>query len=67
MGWNSWNVFGSFVTDADMRAAADAMIATGLADHGWSYVNLDDYWQNSVDSTDEPTLKGPLRAADGLR
>ena len=65
MGWNSWNVFGSFVTDADMRAAADAMIATGLADHGWSYVNLDDYWQNSVDSTDEPTLKGPLRAADG--
>ena len=65
MGWNSWNVFGSFVTDADMRAAADAMIATGLADHGWSYVNLDDYWQNSVDPTDEPTLKGPLRDADG--
>ena len=65
MGWNSWNVFGSFVTAADIRAAADALIATGLADHGWNYVNIDDFWQNSVDATDEPTLKGPLRMTDG--
>lgn len=65
MGWNSWNVFGSFVTAADIRAAADALIETGLADHGWSYVNIDDFWQNSVVATDEPTLKGPLRTADG--
>ncbi len=65
MGWNSWNVFGSFVTAADIRAAADALVATGLADHGWSYVNIDDFWQNSVAATDEPTLKGPLRTADG--
>ena len=65
MGWNSWNVFGSFVTAEDIRAAADAFIATGLADHGWSYVNIDDYWQNSVVKTDEKTLQGPLRTADG--
>jgi alpha-galactosidase len=65
MGWNSWNVFGSFVTAKDIRAAADTLISTGLADHGWSYINIDDFWQNSVVETDEPTLKGPLRSADG--
>jgi len=66
MGWNSWNVFGSFVTAKDIESAADALIASGLADHGWNYVNIDDYWQNSVVKTDEPTLKGPLRDADGM-
>ena len=65
MGWNSWNAFGSFVTAEDIRAAADAFVALGLVDHGWNYINIDDYWQNSVVKTDEKTLKGPLRTADG--
>jgi len=45
MGWNSWNCFAGSVTPGKVRAAADAMIATGLADHGWSYVNIDDFWE----------------------
>ena len=45
MGWNSWNIHGSRVTDADIRAAADGMVASGLADHGWCYVNIDDGWE----------------------
>jgi alpha-galactosidase len=45
MGWNSWNVFGLGVTDAQVRAMASAMRASGLADHGWTYVNVDDGWQ----------------------
>jgi alpha-galactosidase len=45
MGWNSWNVFGLGVTDAQVRAMASAMRSTGLADHGWTYVNVDDGWQ----------------------
>jgi alpha-galactosidase len=28
-----------------MRRAADAMVATGLADHGWSYIVVDDCWR----------------------
>ncbi len=31
MGWNSWNCFASAVDDAKVRAAADAMVASGLA------------------------------------
>ena len=45
MGWNSWNHFYQHVTDADVRAAADAMVANGMRDAGYVYVNIDDGWQ----------------------
>jgi len=45
MGWNSWNVWGLSVSDDKVRAAADAMIRSGLAAHGYSYVNIDDGWE----------------------
>jgi alpha-galactosidase len=45
MGWNSWNHFFQRVTDADVRAAADAMVANGMRDAGYVYVNIDDGWQ----------------------
>ena len=64
MGWNSWNCFGSSVTAEKVKAAADAMVSSGLADHGWSYVNVDDYWQNRPGSSD-PTLQGPERDEEG--
>src|SRR5205823_1501628 len=44
MGWNSWNGFGCDVTEANVRAAADAMVASGLINHGWTYINIDDCW-----------------------
>ena len=34
LGWNSWNCFADDVSDGKIRAAADAMISSGLADHG---------------------------------
>jgi alpha-galactosidase len=45
MGWNSWNCWGLKVSEAKVRAAARALVASGLRDHGWSYVNIDDGWQ----------------------
>jgi alpha-galactosidase len=45
MGWNSWFVWAGHVDDAKVRAAADAMVATGLAGHGYQYVVIDDTWQ----------------------
>ncbi len=64
MGWNSWNCFASAVSDEKVRAAADAFIKSGLQNHGWMYVNIDDYWQTHRDSKD-PTLRGPARDAQG--
>ncbi|MBN1687568.1 MAG: putative Ig domain-containing protein, partial [Candidatus Omnitrophica bacterium] len=45
MGWNSWNCWGLAVDDAKVRAAADAFEQSGLADHGWSFINIDDGWE----------------------
>jgi alpha-galactosidase len=50
MGWNSWNHFAEKVNDADVRAAADALVSTGMRDAGYIYVNIDDTWQGQRDS-----------------
>ncbi|MCE5187206.1 MAG: NPCBM/NEW2 domain-containing protein [Planctomycetaceae bacterium] len=52
MGWNSWYIHYNRVTDGDVRTAADVMIASGMADYGYLYVNLDDCW--SKKQGDEP-------------
>ena len=65
MGWNSWNCFAHTVTERNIRDAADALVASGLADHGWQYVNIDDFWQNKPGETKDATLIGPDRNADG--
>jgi hypothetical protein len=44
MGWNSWNCFADKVDDAKVRSAADAMVSSGLVNHGWTYINIDDCW-----------------------
>ena len=49
MGWNSWNHFAGKVTDADVRAAADALVSTGMKDAGYIYVNIDDTWEGKRD------------------
>ncbi|HLH56556.1 MAG TPA: NPCBM/NEW2 domain-containing protein [Verrucomicrobiae bacterium] len=50
LGWNSWNCFGCDVTEANVRSAADAMVSSGLIDHGWTYINIDDCWEAGRDS-----------------
>ncbi len=64
MGWNSWNCFAGAVTAEKIKAAADAMVSSGLINHGWTYINIDDFWQVHRDSKD-PTLQGPRRDSDG--
>jgi alpha-galactosidase len=62
MGWNSWNVFGPNVTDKDVRAAADALVTTGMRDAGYVYVNVDDGWQGVRDANG--TIHGNDRFPD---
>lgn len=50
MGWNSWNKFAGRVDDAGVRAAADAMVSSGMKDAGYIYVNIDDTWQGERDA-----------------
>ncbi len=50
MGWNSWNHFGKKVTEADVRAAADALVSSGMRDAGYIYVNIDGSWEGERDA-----------------
>ena len=76
MGWNSWNVWCYRVTDERVREAARAMDASGLGDYGWSYVNIDDWWQmnnsgcgriemRKQDFGGREDMVGPARDAQG--
>jgi alpha-galactosidase len=61
MGWNSWNCFAGAVTAEHVKSAADAMVKSGLIDHGWTYINIDDFWEVNPRQTNDPTLQGPMR------
>jgi alpha-galactosidase len=54
MGWNSYNVWSDQVDQDKALAAAKAMVSSGLIEHGWTYINMDDGWQG--------TRGGPLNA-----
>ena len=45
LGWNSWNTFGCDISEAKIRAAADAMVSSGMRAAGYEYVVVDDCWQ----------------------
>ena len=45
MGWNSWNHYAGRITQEIVLQNAQAMADSGLIDHGWTYVNIDDTWQ----------------------
>jgi len=65
MGWNSWYVWENHVTDRIMREAADAMVSSGMIDHGYMYVNIDDCWSVKPGATDS-TLIGEPRDKNGM-
>jgi alpha-galactosidase len=62
MGWNSWNAYGLSVDEAKVRATGEVLLKSGLAAHGWSYVNIDDGWEaegRAADGTIRTNAKFP--------
>jgi len=43
MGWNSWDSYGTTVTEQEVKANADYM-ARNLARYGWQYIVVDIQW-----------------------
>jgi alpha-galactosidase len=65
MGWNSWYIYLHHVTEAAMRSAAGQMIASGMADYGYQYVNIDDCWARQPGLTNNTEVGEPIRDANG--
>ncbi|MGM8225452.1 glycoside hydrolase family 27 protein [Cellvibrio sp. ARAG 10.3] len=49
LGWNSWNTFACDVNEKLIREMADAMVASGMKDAGYEYINIDDCWHGERD------------------
>jgi alpha-galactosidase len=47
MGWNSWDSYGTSVTEAEVKANADYMAAK-LKAHGWQYIVVDIQWSDPL-------------------
>jgi alpha-galactosidase len=60
MGWNSWNCWGCAIDEDKIKEATDAMVRSGLINHGWQYINIDDCWMIQLNS-DDPIVGGPTR------
>lgn len=78
MGWNSWYPMGTKVDDKGIRATIDAVVANGLKQAGYIYVNIDDGWSrrdsrdaqgNPVSGRDEHgnLVPDPQRFPNGMR
>ena len=46
MGWNSWNMLGSRISETAIMETARAMVSSGLRDHGYEYIVVDDCWSH---------------------
>src|SRR3954452_8784018 len=44
MGWSSWNSFSNIVDSEIVMAQARAMVANGMKQAGYQYINIDEGW-----------------------
>lgn len=66
MGWSSWNTYSIDISDSIIRSQADAMVARGLRDAGYTYINIDDGYFYGRDSAGNLRVH-PGKFPDGLR
>ena len=81
LGWNSWNAWGNTVTAETVKASADGMVKSGLHRQGYTYINIDDVWEEAWarpdtdrhnvaaarDANGEPTTNEQLSRHEGPR
>lgn len=67
MGWNSWNVYRCDIDAGKIKAAADALVSTGLRDAGYVYLNIDDCWQLPQRDKDGSLQADPKRFPGGIK
>jgi alpha-galactosidase len=67
MGWNGYNHFGLRVTAATVEAAAHALVTSGMAAAGYTYVNLDGGWDQPQRNARGALQSDPAKFPNGIR
>src|SRR3954447_9678116 len=66
MGWSSWNRFGCGIDERTVRETADALVASGMREAGYRYVNVDDCWMAPARDGSGRLQADPLRFPSGI-
>lgn len=67
MGWNSWNAFQKDIDEAKIKEMADAMVASGMRDAGYTYLVLDDAWMASERDESGRLVADPVKFPSGMK
>lgn len=66
MGWASWNNYRVHINEDIIKKQADAMVDRGMADVGYSYINIDDGYFGGRDANGEMIVH-PTRFPNGMK
>lgn len=67
MGWNSWNTFASNINENLIKETADAMIANGMRDAGYTYIVIDDTWESMERDANGNLVPDPAKFPSGMK
>ncbi|KAJ9469111.1 putative alpha-galactosidase [Diplonema papillatum] len=65
-GYNTWNYYHCNIDENSIRAIVDAMVANGMKDAGFEYVNIDDCWQVGR-MANGTIIPDPVRFPSGMK
>ena len=67
MGWNSWNTFGSNISDTLILETAAAMKEKGYLQAGYNYIVIDDCWSLKERDADGRLVPDPEKFPHGMK
>lgn len=67
MGWLSWNVVQSEISEDVIRTVSDAFVSQGLIDAGYNYLVIDDNWHAPSRNTDGSPRPHPSKFPNGMK
>ncbi|XP_059301319.1 alpha-galactosidase 3 isoform X1 [Lycium ferocissimum] len=67
LSWSTWNFFACNINETVIKETADALISTGLASLGYTYVNIDDCWSRLPRNLKGEMVPDPKTFPSGIK
>lgn len=67
MGWNSWNTFGTNISEDLVMKTADLFVELGLKDVGYEYIVIDDCWSKMERDENGRLVADPEKFPHGMK
>ncbi|MEO6845127.1 MAG: glycoside hydrolase family 27 protein, partial [Ginsengibacter sp.] len=67
MGWNSWNIFQTNISEKLVMETVDAIIASRMKAAGYEYIVLDDGWMTKERDVNGNLVPDPKKFPHGMK